>query len=115
MTKLGMLSLHPKYVLGIYVVKYVGLHVVTFLHRMPIFEWYVARILVKNKHRKKTLCDEIGLCGSESYMVESEHIWKGLCDHLKRTRIFTFTSYNFCISTLLILKLEMTIFVVCNC
>ena len=31
-------------------------------HRMSIFEWYVARILVKNKHRKKTLHDEIGLC-----------------------------------------------------
>ena len=33
-----------------------------FIGRMPIFEWYIARILVKNKHRKRILRDEIGLC-----------------------------------------------------
>ena len=35
----------------------------------------------------------------------------GLCDHLKRKKFLTLTSYHFCISTP-ILKLEMTTFVV---
>lgn len=37
-----------------------------------------------------------------------EHSWKGLCDHLKGKRNFTFTLYNSCISTL-VLKCEVVI------
>ena len=37
-----------------------------------------------------------------------QHNWEGTCDYLKRKRILTLTSYNFCISSPIV-KLEMTI------
>ena len=94
-----------------YVAKYVGLHVVTLLigclYLSGMLQGFLSRTNTEKRHCMMKLDYVFRIIH-----VSSEHIWKGLCDHLKRTRIFTLTSYDFCISTLMILKLEMTIFVV---
>lgn len=43
-----------------------------------------------------------------------QHDWEGLQECLRRKRIFTLASFDFCISTLT-MKHEMRIFEICNC
>ena len=77
-----------------------GAYVVTLLNYSPIFEWYMARLVVKSRHQKDIICfDEVGLCTlpyrHHSRVNSREHDnWEGQCDCLKRTRIFTLTSYR---------------------
>ena len=47
------------------------------------------------------------------HRFNSEHDCDGIFDHRKGIRIFNLDSYSFCISAP-ILKLQMTIFVICN-
>ena len=42
--------------------KICGFYVVTLLNRTSEFEWYMARLVVKNGHYKNTCSDEIRLC-----------------------------------------------------
>ena len=42
--------------------KVCGPYAVTLLYRTPIFEWYMARLVVKNGHQNDTCYNAIGLC-----------------------------------------------------
>ena len=39
-----------------------GPYVVTLLNWTPIFDWYMARLVVKNGQQRDMCYDEIGLC-----------------------------------------------------
>ena len=72
----------------------------------PIFEWYMARFVVKVT---KTTRDGIGGCAQNISTIPGS--LDDQSDHLKRQRIFTSNSYNFCIS-IVFHKLGMTIYVI---
>lgn len=42
-----------------------NLHMVTLLSDAPIFEWYLARLVVLNGYQNKLCYNEIGVCGQE--------------------------------------------------
>ena len=69
----------------------------------------MARLVVMNGHQKDTCYDEIGLCAQKVDNIKIEHNWEGICDQVKRKRIFTLTSCDFCTSTSIPI-LGMTIF-----
>ena len=35
---------------------------VTLLNQTPLFEWYIARLVLENRHSKDTCHNDIGLC-----------------------------------------------------
>lgn len=85
-------------------------YVVTLCNWACIFECYMARRVVKNKHQNNMWCNAIGLCARNTDTILGsvvKHSWKGLYEHFKRKRIYTLTSYKFCISSS-ILEHEMT-------
>jgi hypothetical protein len=61
------------------------------------FVWYMASLVVKNEQQKGTCFNEIGLCAQNIDIILGstmhEQFWEGPCDHLKRRRIFSLTSW----------------------
>lgn len=80
---------------------------VTFLNQMPIFGCYMAKFVVKNGNCKDMCHDEIGTCARYICVILGSKVSSQLRRPLKRKIIFTFTCFNFYISTPN-LKLEMT-------
>ena len=56
-------------------------HVATLLNLTPIFEWYMTRVIFKNKFKR-------------NFRFNSQHNWDGLCDHLKTKRNLTFNYFD---------------------
>lgn len=84
-----------------------------------MFESYMARVIVTKLDQKDTWCyNEIGLLRIQDLdiMLSSlgNTLEKVFVITLKGKGIFTSTSSNFRISTLII-KLEIAMFVICNC
>ena len=76
-----------------------GPYVVTLFTQIPIFGWYMARLVLKSGHANDMCYDEIGLCAEyrrhQSRFNSKHHYWEGLHDCLKRKKsIFTSTSYH---------------------
>ena len=75
-------------------------YVVIHLDRTPIFKWYMARLVVKNGHQNDTCYYEIGLHSQNIDTILGQHLTHlgGVYVIIKGDKIFTLTSYNFCIS-----------------
>ena len=75
--------------------KVCGPHVVVLLdNRKRIVDWYMAILVVTNRLQGDMCYDDIGLCAHIIDMISSSnhfYIGMGLCDHLRRKRIFTLT------------------------
>lgn len=83
-----------------------------------VFQWYVARLVVKNGHEKDMCTNEIGLFAQnkDAILVSIVNtMGRGLCANMVRKRIFTLESYKLCIPTPIFLKLDFTTFTICNC
>lgn len=64
------------------------------LSNVMLSEWYVPRFLAKNGHHEGSCCyNEIGLHAENVLIVLV--ITFHICDHLKKQRIFSLTSYKF--------------------
>ena len=87
-----------------FVTKVCGLYVVTVLNWTPIFEWFMARLVIKKAHQNDICYDAIGLCGQhvDIILVSTMNTIGGTCRITQRKRIFSFTSCNFYISTLIL-------------
>lgn len=48
-----------------------GPHVVILIDRTSIFQWYMTRLVIKNKHWKDTYHDEIELCAKMDIILGS--------------------------------------------
>ena len=67
--------------------------------------------VVENRHKRNMYFEEIGICSQSIDIILGSiinTIWGAY------VRILPLTSYNYCISAL-VLKLEMTVFVIQNC
>ena len=76
-------------------------YVITLLDRLPMFGWYMTKVADSNRHSENMCYNEFGLCAQKianHFRFNIAHNWERF--HSKRTRIFTPTSYNFCIATL---------------
>ena len=72
--------------------KVCGSNVTILLNWTLLFEWYMARFVVKNAHEKRCMCyKEIELCAQN--ILTTGTIGR-VCDHWIRRTIFTWTSYN---------------------
>ena len=98
--------------------KVCGPYVVILLKLALVYEWYMARLVVKHKHQIRhvsrwdwTLCSKYR--HHSKFDRWTQPTWKTYMNVSNRRGIFTLTSYNFYTSTLN-LKLDMTIFVICK-
>ena len=90
---------------------------------MPLSDLYGARLVVKNMHQRdmcvwwvwhRTMHVLKIKRVVHSMFTGTWYNWVGLCDHLKRRRIYTLVSYNVYVLTL-VLDLGMRIFPTRNC
>jgi hypothetical protein len=61
--------------------------VVTLLNRAHIGKWFTARCVDKDIHEEDLYYNGVTLRLDHS-IFNNEHNWEGLCDHIKRLRIF---------------------------
>ena len=65
------------------------------LSKKGIFEWYMTRFACKNEHQNDMCYNEIGLCAPTIDTILGPMVTQlggYVCGHLKRKKIFTFTS-----------------------
>ena len=94
------------------ILKVCGLHVGPLLNQTPVFEWYMARLGPKIGHQKGTSYNEImEICAQTIDTSSGFHSQPHTCDHLKRKRILSNSTFNIPCS---ILKSEMKFFMIAN-
>ena len=74
---------------------------VTLLHRMPIFHWYMVMLVVKKGYQNGTCCNDTGLCAQTRDIIISSinNTFARTCalnKHLRNTS-YILMSYIFCI------------------
>ena len=87
---------------------------VTPLNQRPMVEWYMACLNLWTDTQMTCVLMRSDKIYTHHSSFNSEQKWEDLCACLRKKRVFSLTSCNFCISTS-ILKLGKTIFFICNC